>query len=168
LNKVKFFFYLVILLVSPLLWAQQSDSLRKTERIQFDPERVPEHDLQQAIALVKDSNKRIILDVGGEWCIWCHRLDKFFEDNSDIKKFMEENFFIVKVNFSPENENEKFLSRYPKVPGYPHLFILDNDGKFLHSQDTGKLEAGKGYDKESVIAFLNKWAITKVQNPKIN
>jgi len=166
LNKAKIFFPLIILLISPLLCAQQTDSLKKTERIQFDPERNPEHDLQQAITLAKDTNKRIILDVGGEWCIWCHRLDKFFEENADIKKFMEENFVIVKVNYSPENKNEKFLSQYPKVPGYPHLFVLEKDGKFLHSQDTGKLESGKGYSKDSVLTFLHNWAIAKVDTSK--
>jgi len=167
LFKVKLFLPFFLLIASTMLFAQGIDSLKKSERIQFDPARNPDKDLQQAIALARN-NKRIILDVGGEWCIWCHRLDKFFDDNADIKKFMDENFIVVKVNFSPDNKNENFLSNYPKIPGYPHLFVLDKDGKFLHSQDTGKLEAGKGYSKDSVMTFLNKWTITKVQDPKIN
>jgi hypothetical protein len=65
---------------------------------------------------------------------------------------------MVKVNWSPENKNEAVLSQYPKIPGYPHLFVLDATGKLVRSQDTGELEAGKGHDPEKVRAFLKRWA----------
>ena len=70
---------------------------------------------------------------------------------------MQENFLIVKVNYSDENKNESFLKEYPKVPAYPHYFVLDTDGTFLHSQGTGELEEGKSYDEDVFVAFLNKW-----------
>ncbi|HEX3072248.1 MAG TPA: hypothetical protein VHP30_01425, partial [Ignavibacteriales bacterium] len=53
---------------------------------------------------------------------WCKRLDAFIEENSEIKNMMASNFVTVKINFSPENKNEAFLSKYPKVDGYPHFF----------------------------------------------
>ncbi len=165
MNKIKSLLPVLFILLSSLSIAQQPNSL-ESERVKFDPSRNPKSDLKNAIALAEATNKRIILDVGGEWCIWCHRLDKFFEENADIKNFMKENFVVVKVNYSPENKNEKFLSKYPKIPGYPHLFVLDKNGKFLHSQDTGKLESGKGYSKDSVMTFLNTWAIEKVDSTK--
>jgi hypothetical protein len=46
---------------------------------------------------------------------------------------------------------------YPRVKGYPHLFVLERDGSLLHSQDTGELESGKGHDPEKVMAFLKRW-----------
>ena len=62
----------------------------------------------------------------------------------------------MKVNFSPQNRNEAVLSQWPKIKGYPHLFVLDAEGRLVHSQDTGELEAGKDYDEAKVIAFLEK------------
>jgi len=124
----------------------------------FDPSRNPGTDLEAAIKEAKSSNKRILLDVGGDWCIWCHRLDDFFERNKDISKFMHKNFIIMKVNYSKENKNEKFFSQFPEIPGYPHYFVLDKHGKLLHSQDTGKLEEGKGHDRDKVFKFLKEWA----------
>ncbi|QQS36491.1 MAG: hypothetical protein IPM56_00635 [Ignavibacteriales bacterium] len=53
------------------------------------------------------------------------------------------------------------LSKYPEVPGYPHFFVLESDGKFLHSQDTGKLEEGKDYSKEKLMAFFKEWSPKK-------
>ncbi len=66
---------------------------------------------------------------------------------------------IVKVNFSTENKNEQFLRQYPTIDGYPHLFVLESNGKFLLSQSTGDFEAGKGYDHDKVMRFLKKWSL---------
>jgi len=138
------------------LLAQIVDSLPK-----FDPARNPSEDLKAAVELARDTNKRIILDVGGEWCIWCHRIDAFIHNTDEIKSLLEENFIVLKINFSKENKNENFLSQYPQVAGYPHFFVLDKDGKLLHSQNTGELEKDKDYDKDKFIAFLNKWKPVK-------
>jgi thiol:disulfide interchange protein len=124
----------------------------------FDPSRDPEKDLDSVITEAKRTDKRILLDVGGEWCIWCHYLDKFFEDNKDVPEFMHNNYVVLKINYSKENENKEFLSKFPKIPGYPHLFVLDENGKLLHSQDTSELEKGRGHDRDKVFAFLRKWA----------
>jgi hypothetical protein len=68
----------------------------------------------------------------------------------------------VKVNVGPENMNEEFLSQYPKAAGYPHIYILDSDGTFLHSQDTAELEDGAdSYVPEVFMAFLQRWAPSK-------
>lgn len=150
-------FFLLIMNISAL----SQNNIKEEEVFQpvtkFDPHRNPTEDLKAAVKEAQRKNKRIILDVGGDWCIWCHRLDKFFEDNEEVTSFMLDNFIVMKVNFSEENKNEEFLSQFPKIPGYPHLFILEKDGKLLHSQDTGLLEKGKGHDKEKVMAFLKKW-----------
>ena len=75
----------------------------------------------------------------------------------EIKTLIEQYYVVVKVNFSKENKNEKFLSQYPAIEGYPHFFVLESDGKLLHSQNTGELEKDKDYDKEKFVAFLSKW-----------
>jgi thioredoxin-related protein len=124
----------------------------------FDPKRDAARDIRDAITEAKQTGKRVLLDVGGEWCVWCHRLDTLFAANPDLNKFMHEKFVVVKVNNSKENKNEKVLSQYPKIPGYPHLFVLNNDGKLLHSQDTSELESGKSHDRKKVLDFLKKWA----------
>lgn len=138
----------------------QSDS-QYTPVTKFDPSRNPSKDLEEAIKETKSSSKRIILDVGGEWCIWCHRIDDFIEKNKDIKNFLNDNFIIVKINFSKENENEEFLSKYPEIPGYPHFFVLETNGELLHSQGTGELEQEKSYSHKKMMNFLKKWTPDK-------
>ncbi|MCD7097971.1 thioredoxin family protein [Stenotrophomonas sp. MMGLT7] len=124
----------------------------------FDPARDPVADLETAKVEAKRGGKRILLDVGGEWCSWCHILDDFIAGDSEIRRFRDANYVWVKVNYSEENENQAFLSQFPEIKGYPHLFVLDNDGKLLHSQFTGELEKGKGYDRGKFFDFLKQWA----------
>ena len=125
---------------------------------QFDPARDPVADLETAKVEARRGGKRIVLDVGGEWCSWCHLLDAFMEGDSEIRRFRDANYVWMKVNYSEDNENAAFLSRFPAITGYPHLFVLDADGQLLHSQFTGELEKGKGYDHSKFFSFLKKWA----------
>src|SRR5689334_3120338 len=126
--------------------------------LKYDPARNADQDIREGVAEAKRTGKRVLLEVGGQWCIWCHIMDEYFDNHPDLLAFREKNFIMVKINFSDENKNERVLSRYPDVAGYPHIFVLDNNGKLLHSQDTGKLEEGRGYNLERFIAFLKEWA----------
>lgn len=126
-------------------------------REKFDPKRDAAKDIEKAVLIAKKQNKRILLDVGGEWCGWCHKLDKFFKTDLEVAKVLKEKFVVVKINFSPENKNEAVLSKYPAAEGYPHLYVLDKNGKFLHSQGTGELETGDHHDHDKFMKFLKAW-----------
>jgi len=133
-----------------------------TDGEKFNPLANPDTDLQTAITKATRENKRIILDVGGEWCGWCHEMDKFLVRNSELKKLRDENFTWLKINFSEENKNDVFLSKYPQIKGYPHLYVLEKDGTFLYSKDTSELEDGvKSYNLEKFTVFLNEYAPAK-------
>jgi thioredoxin-related protein len=159
--------FLLALIFSVSTFAQNATPVKKEmpqskNGPKFDPARDSEKDLTDAIVKSKESGKYILLDVGGEWCIWCKRLDIFFYDNEELNKMLNDAFVVVKVNYSPENKNEKFLSKYPKIPGYPNFFILDKNGKFIQSQDTSALEDGKSsYNVEKLKAFLTLWTPNK-------
>lgn len=124
----------------------------------FDPARDPLADLEMAKVEAQRGGKRIVLDVGGEWCSWCHILDGFIEGDAEIRSFRDANYVWMKVNYSEDNDNAAFLAGYPEIKGYPHLFVLDDNGQLLHSQFTGELEKGKGYDRGKFFAFLKAWA----------
>ena len=126
--------------------------------LKFDPKRDAAQDLAVALQLATTQGKRVLVDVGGEWCSWCHIMDRFFASNAQARALRDANYVWLKVNWSKENKNEALLSKWPKIDGYPHLFVLDADGRLVHSQDTSLLEEGKGYDAAKFVAFLKAWA----------
>lgn len=146
-----FFFLLPAALAAlpPAAGAQGLDS-------RFDPRRDAAADVARAVAQAAAEGKHVIVDVGGEWCSWCHILHRFVLKNEDVRSAIESDFVWVKVNWSPANRNERLLSAWPRITGYPHLFVLDGTGRVLRSQPSAELEAGKDYDRAKVLAFLRE------------
>ena len=141
-----------------LLTLLSGSLLAETGSLGYDPGADPEQDLRAAVKEAEASGRRILVEVGGEWCSWCHVLDRFVKEHEEIRTLWEQHFVTVKVHYDDEQPNEAFLSRYPKIGGYPHIFVLDSDGTLLHSQDTAELESGKGYSLEKMGEFLARWA----------
>ncbi len=148
---------------SPTQDVAQTSELPNSALVDFyDPSRNPAEDLSQAIVIAQKENKRIMLELGGDWCIWCKYMDDFYKSHLDILQARAENYVLVKVNVSEDTANEEFLSQFPEAAGYPHIYILESDGTFLHSQNTADLEDGAdSYVPEVFMAFLEEWAPTK-------
>lgn len=123
----------------------------------YGVDRDPAEDLKMAVVRAQTEGKRILVQVGGPWCGWCRILDGFIHDHPSIFEKLEAGFLIMKVNWSRENKNESFLGQYPRIPGYPHIYVLEKDGSFLHSQDTVELEEGRSYNEQAILDFLDRW-----------
>jgi thiol:disulfide interchange protein len=152
---------LVLAIAAPAAQQSSPPALPNPSTQKFDPARDADLDIKLAVAEARRTNRRVMLDVGGEWCGWCHVLDRYFADHADLRALRDDNYVWLKVNFSPQNQNRAVLSRYPTINGYPHLFVLDQDGKLIHSQDTAPLEQGPSYHEGRMREFLVKWAPRK-------
>ena len=152
---------LLVVLLSLLLCAAASAADLPAR---FDPTRDAAADVAQAVSVASAQGKRVIVDVGGEWCSWCHILDRFIASHPEVRTLIDARYVWVKVNVSKENRNRALLARWPRIEGYPHLFILDAGGRLVHSQDTGILESGKGYDEARFVAMLRKWSTSGAAN----
>ncbi len=156
----------VTMLVSTIAVAQSKPAAHEKPQatsgyvpvMEYDPKRDAAKDIAAAIKEAQRTNKNVMLEVGGKWCVWCGYLDKFFAENTTIRQYRDEKYVMVKINFSPENKNQAVISKYGKVTGYPHIFVLDSNGKLLYSEDTSKLEQGRGYNLTAVASFLKDWS----------
>lgn len=133
----------------------QSSGLYANSRC--DPHASPYRELEYAIARASAENKRVLIVVGGDWCVWCEILDPYLEQNADVRVAFEESFVVLKVNWSSQNTNAAFLSGFPESVGFPNFFILERNGAFLSQQDTGELESGRAYSRARMLAFARRW-----------
>ena len=115
-------------------------------------------DIAAAIAEAQRTGTRILLDIGGDWCPWCHTLDQFFQQHPDVLQLRDTNFVVVNIYYGSDNKNEKALSRYSKVLGIPHFLVLDKDGTLLHSQHVLDLKTNGDYSAIKMKEFLMKWS----------
>ena len=123
----------------------------------YDAARDAAQDLAQTIDRAQAEHKHILVQVGGDWCGWCKRMSQFIESNQRVREHIGRNYLLMKVTYDEHQQNAAFLAQYPKIKGYPHLFVLSADGKLLHSQATADLEQGAGYNEQVYIEFLDEW-----------
>ncbi len=125
----------------------------------YEPDRDPFADLEYAKNLAEQGDKHILLVVGGDWCSWCHTLDRFIKQNESVEQALNETFVTLKINVSEDNYNEAFLENLPSAVGYPHFYVLSHEGKVLASQQTAELESfwGWGYSKRAFRKFIEQY-----------
>jgi thiol:disulfide interchange protein len=127
----------------------------------FDPKRDPAQDLAAAEAQAQAAHKNILLDVGGNWCGWCLVLDRFVHEQPEVRARLDR-FVVVHVNWSMDNRNDAFLSRYGKPNAFPYYFVLSPEGKLLKAQSTDVFETdhklGDGYSAEQLEKFFDRWS----------
>lgn len=126
----------------------------------YDPKADAEKDIEKLVARAGKENKNVMIQAGGNWCIWCLRFNQYVQTTPELKKLVDENYLYYHLNYSPDNKNEKVFAKYDNPGdkfGYPVFIILDKDGKVLHVQQSDVLEEGKGYSLEKVKAFFNTW-----------
>lgn len=123
----------------------------------YDPARDAFKDGAAAVKLATETNRRILIELGGDWCKWCHQMDAFFDSNPDIKQKLHETFVMLKINVSDANDNAEFLKAFPEPLGYPHMYVSEYNGSVLWSQDTAEFISNGKYTRESFLAFFERW-----------
>lgn len=122
--------------------------------------------LDEAVAKAKLENKHVLVQVGGNWCPWCIKFNKFCIETPKIDSVLKSGFVVIHLNYSRENRNYSALERlgYPQRFAFPVFVVLNSKGERLHTQDSGLLEKDKGYDTLKVVTFLKNW-IPDALNP---
>ena len=125
----------------------------------YDTAANAEKDIAEAVNKAHKENKHVILMGGGNWCSWCLRFNDFITKDPQLDSIVKADYVIYHLNYSKENHNTATFAKYgyPQRFGFPVFIVLDENGKRIHTQNSGLLEQGKGYDKEKVKDFLLQW-----------
>ncbi|GAA4182417.1 thioredoxin family protein [Sphingobacterium ginsenosidimutans] len=126
----------------------------------YNPEADAQKDIDGLLQLAKKEKKNIVIQAGGNWCVWCLRFNDYIHKTARVDDLLKRRFLYYHLNYSKENKNEAVFQKYAPEGsklGYPFFIILDKNGKTLHVQESGSLEKGKSYDEEKVLKFFNTW-----------
>lgn len=152
---MKFTALILALVITGQSFAQQS-----TKPTLYHPEENAAKQVDLAIKKAASEKKHVILQVGGNWCSWCIKLDAFVKNSPKLDSLVKTDYVIYHLNYSNENKNLDLLAKYgyPQRFGFPVLLILDEKGKLIHTQNSAYLEEGSGYNTEKVAGFLRDWS----------
>lgn len=115
-----------------------------------------QNDFEDALKKAAAENKRVVVDVYTDWCGWCKKMDAEAYSNSEVKKLLEDNFILVKLNAEGKNKltyngkqyTEEELSYYFEVFSFPTTIFLEPDGKLItFSYDSYPMKNVPGYIK---------------------
>lgn len=151
----KYFFISLVLLLAIHSYSQD---LAKFNLYKPDENGVQE--IASAVKKAKDESKHVLIQIGGNWCIWCARFNDFVTKDGSLDSLVNRNYVVYHLNYSKENKNSDLLEKYdfPQRFGFPVFLILNEKGDLIHTQSSWYLESGKSYDKEKVTAFFNDWS----------
>lgn len=130
----------------------------------YDPQADAATDVRNAIDKAAKENKNVLVMLGGNWCPWCIKLNKYIHADTEIDSLVNADYVWIKVNYSKENKNPDLLKEWgnPQRFGFPVLLILDKNGNRLHTQDSGLLEEDKSYDRRKLTGFFRNWNVAAV------
>jgi len=152
---------IAMLLLSTFAMADQA-SLAKPPI--YDESANARADVAKALAKAARENKRVLLQIGGNWCPWCHKLHELFASDKAIARELLYEYEVVNVDIAHGEKNRDLLAEYGiKAKGYPYLAVIGADNKLVTQQETGALEDGPKHDPKKVLEFLTQW-----QAPALN
>ena len=118
-------------------------------------------DVDAALKAVAGTDKRVLVDFGGNWCPDCKVLDINFQKPENAA-LLRDRYVLVHVNVGDKGIDTNFdiAERYgiPLKKGVPALAVLDNTGKVIYAQRGGEFESMRKVDPKAVTEFLEKWS----------
>ena len=161
MKKILVFF--VLMTISVIVFSQDLTKFNL-----YSPTANAEKEIARAVAKAKTQSKHVMIQIGGNWCIWCARFNDFVTTDKQLDSTVNADYITYHMNYSKENYNLALMAKYgyPQRFGFPVFLVLNGKGKLIHTQNSWYLEDGKkSYDREKVTSFFNDWA-PEVFDPK--
>ena len=114
-----------------------------------------------AFAKARKSGKRVLIDLGGNWCGDCLVLANLME-LPELKPFMRAHYEMVSVDVGRFDKNLQVPARFgitQRLEGVPSILIVEPDGKTL--VDAGHISAladARHMTPQGLADWLAQWA----------
>ena len=108
----------------------------------------------------KKSHKRVLIDLGGNWCVDCVVLANFLQ-LPEMHRFMDAHYEIVSVDVGRFDRNLQIPARYgftTRLKGVPTLLIATPDGKLVNGNDVFATADAHTMTPQFLADYLAKYA----------
>ncbi|HKU64365.1 MAG TPA: thioredoxin family protein [Rhizomicrobium sp.] len=113
-----------------------------------------------AFARAQKSHKRVLIDLGGNWCPDCIVLTNLMK-LPEMRRFMEAHYETVLVDVGRFNRNLQIPARFgisKKLKGVPALLIATPEGKLVNADNVFATADARNMTPQAIAAYLAKYA----------
>lgn len=108
----------------------------------------------------KKSRKRVLIDLGGNWCVDCVVLANFLK-LPEMHRFMDAHYEMVAVDVGRFDHNLQIPARFgltARLKGVPVLLIATPDGKLVNGNDVFATADASTMTPRALADYLAKYA----------
>ena len=113
-----------------------------------------------AFARATKSHKRVLIDLGGNWCVDCLVLSNFLR-LPEMRRFMETHYEEVLVDVGRFNRNLQIPARFgitKRLEGVPALLIATPDGKLVNGDKIFATADAHSMTPQALADYLARYA----------
>jgi len=113
-----------------------------------------------AFARAKKSHKRVLIDLGGNWCGDCIVLANFVQ-LPEMRRFVESHYEEVSVDVGRFNRNLQIPARFgftKRLEGVPTLLIATPDGKLVNGDNVFATADARHMTPQALADYLARYA----------
>ena len=130
------------------------------ERYPYDEKADADADVAAAFSRARKSHKRVLIDLGGNWCGDCVVLANIMQ-LPEVKPFMAAHYEVVSVDVGRENRNLQIPARFgvDLAGGVPTVLVVEPNGKALvDAGHIAALEDARHMTPQGIADWLAQWA----------
>jgi thiol-disulfide isomerase/thioredoxin len=160
--------FAILLLAAPALAAvpPPKPSIAKLEQLPvltmqpYDETANADAQVAAAFARAQKSHKRVLIDLGGNWCADCIILANFVK-LPEMHRFMAAHYEEVSVDVGRFNRNLQIPAHFgftKRLEGVPALLIATPDGKLVNGDNIFATADARNMTPQALADYLAKYA----------
>ena len=145
---------------APKLGITSLADLPVIERSPYNPDANATAMVDAAFARARKSGKRVLIDLGGNWCPDCIVLANLMQ-LPELKPFLAAHFEIVSVDVGRFNKNLQVPARFgitQRLEGVPAVIVAEPDGTFVNPGRIAALADARHMTPQTIADWLALWA----------
>jgi thiol-disulfide isomerase/thioredoxin len=123
----------------------------------YDVDADAERALSAALKRAKATHRKVLVDLGGNWCADCRILAAVM-DLPEVAAFVKAHYEVVMVDVGRLDRNTQIAERYGlKLEGVPSILILDDQGRLLDRGHEPALADARSMTPQALADWLARW-----------
>jgi len=123
----------------------------------YDVDADAERALSAALKRAKATHRKVLVDLGGNWCADCRILAAVM-DLPEVAAFVKAHYEVVMVDVGRLDRNTQIAKRYGlKLEGVPSILILDGQGRLLDRGHEPALADARSMTPQALADWLARW-----------